>query len=582
MKEVSNDFWGKGAKGMTMISAEQLFGKTEDGTEPPRDIEAIPFHGEIPPCLWQSYSAFANTAGGIILLGAEKTEESFHIEGVDSPDRVMLDLWSALDDPGTVSAKILFKDHIFALEKDGKEFVVICVPRAERRFRPLYVSRDALTGTYKRSRGTNRLCSRNEIRTMLRQQEDIKRDGLLAWRWSLDELDDGTIDRYRKVFSSNMQEHPWNSLGREEYLVRMGAAGWGDDRKLHPSLAGVLFFGKRDALHREFPLYRVEYRELLPSGSGWVCRISSGDGDWSGNLFDFYCRVIDRITLPGMDRALKSLARDDEASALLFEKLSLGLSEAFTNALIHADYRAEGGVVVDRARNFTSISGPGTFPVDPSEAEAGGISSPVNPVIARMFSLIRAGNGNGNGMGISRMMAIWRETGLKKPQLMEDFDRNRSTILLSYDLEDCRSYLDISRRKLGEKNARMLTGSAVSCGPAEKTAGKKHRFKGASIASERIAPPFPRGMSGADRAAAADAYGIPLEEFQRDDQMTETDTRILELLVREPSATVKQLSEELLVSMSTVNRSLKHLKKRGILRRIGNTRGRWIVQEQQP
>ena len=51
----------------------------------------------------------------------------------------------------------------------GKRIVVIRVPRASRRDRPVYVGGDPLTGTYRRSGEGDFRCTPDEVRRMFRR-----------------------------------------------------------------------------------------------------------------------------------------------------------------------------------------------------------------------------------------------------------------------------------------------------------------------------------------------------------------------------------------------------------------------------
>ena len=59
----------------------------------------------LPNSLWETYSAFANSYGGTILLGIEEhrqeqdLQKRFTIEGVTNPDKLLTDLWNLLNDP---------------------------------------------------------------------------------------------------------------------------------------------------------------------------------------------------------------------------------------------------------------------------------------------------------------------------------------------------------------------------------------------------------------------------------------------------------------------------------------------------
>lgn len=110
-------------------------------------LEAKKSQGGLPESIWETYSAFANTVGGLILLGViEQEDKSFATVPLDNPDQLAADFWNTLNRPGVVSANILEPEDVDILESGGNRIVVIRVPPAKRR--PVWIGNDPYTGSY--------------------------------------------------------------------------------------------------------------------------------------------------------------------------------------------------------------------------------------------------------------------------------------------------------------------------------------------------------------------------------------------------------------------------------------------------
>lgn len=134
-------------------------------------IEAKKALGGLPESLWETYSAFANTCGGVILLGVrEESDRTLHAVNLPAPKAMVRDLWEDLNNPNIVNVNILDKDDITIENLDGKQIIVVNVPPAERKDKPVYIRNDILKGTYCRVGDGDFHCSEEEIQEMLRQQ----------------------------------------------------------------------------------------------------------------------------------------------------------------------------------------------------------------------------------------------------------------------------------------------------------------------------------------------------------------------------------------------------------------------------
>lgn len=133
-------------------------------------IEAKKALGGLPRSIWETYSAFANTLGGMILLGVEEhRDHSLHPVDLPAPELLAEEFWEILNDPKKVSVNILTSRHVQIEQVEGKRILVITVPRAQRYDRPVYVDGNPLTGTYRRSGEGDFRCTPDEVRRMFRR-----------------------------------------------------------------------------------------------------------------------------------------------------------------------------------------------------------------------------------------------------------------------------------------------------------------------------------------------------------------------------------------------------------------------------
>lgn len=375
-------------------------------------IEAKKAAGGFPHSLWETYSAFANTIGGLILLGVEeRADKSLRITGVaDGPGYARV-FWQTVQDPAKVSQNILRPEDVALHQVEGKEILVISVPRATRRQRPVYIGDSPFTGSYRRDGEGDYHCSADEVRAMLRDRDDAPADLAVLSGRNRGDLSSDTLRQFRLLMAMRQPDHPGNYLPDERFLPAVGITG---PEGLHPTLAGLLLLGKRKALREVFPQFRLEYQE---EDTGFhLATIRPGAPE---NVFSFYMMVSHRLTAVSALLAQTPREREELAGAM---------REAVLNAILHADYFSRGGLTIRRRAGELLVSNGGLLRISPDQARTGQAADPRNRGLIQLFSLVKLATGTGKGL--RGIYSLWDRRGWRPPVLSETFSADRTDLSL--------------------------------------------------------------------------------------------------------------------------------------------------------
>ncbi|MBW4469222.1 MAG: putative DNA binding domain-containing protein [Stenomitos rutilans HA7619-LM2] len=214
-----------------------------------KDWEFKSAKGGLPGALWDTYSAMANTGGGVIVLGVKQEGEEFSIEGLENPSKIKKAFWDTINNRGKVSYNLLHDEDVTLLGAEERNVLVIRVPRATRRQRPIYTGQNPLFGTYRRNYEGDYRCSPDEVGRMLADQAEEPADSLIIENFNFDDLDPLSLQQYRQRFSARSPAHPWLAEDLKGLLTKLG--GWRKDRQTQDeglTIAGLLMFGKDEAI----------------------------------------------------------------------------------------------------------------------------------------------------------------------------------------------------------------------------------------------------------------------------------------------------------------------------------------------
>ena len=392
-------------------------------------IEAKKALGGLPKSIWETYSAFANTHGGLILLGVEELEDK-SLRSVDLPDpeRLIKEFWDIVNNPNKTSINLLSSKDVFVQEVDGNHIVVICVPRAERSYKPVYVDGNPLF-TYRRNGEGDYRCTKEEIQAMVRDAAVKTQDMLILNEMDLSVFNKESVRSYRQRMRLSRPGHVWEALEDEDFLLKLGAVGIGTDGKKHPTSAGLLMFGNEYDIVREFNAYFLDYQEQYDVSIRWTDRVISSSGEWSGNVYDFYFRVYNKLI-----QDIKVPFKMDGGTRVDDTAVHQALREALANCLVNADYYGRQGTVIIKKRETITMANPGGFRIEIDAAKSGGISDPRNGTMLKMFNMIDIGERAGSG--IPNIFRVWHEQGWPAPMITEQLEPERIVLTLSLSKTD--------------------------------------------------------------------------------------------------------------------------------------------------
>ena len=383
--------------------------------------------GALPTSMWETYSAMANSHGGVIVLGLkENADGSFKVQGIDDVDRLQRDLWNLLANRQKVSVDVVGRDDVETDDVDGKTILVMRVRQATRQERPVHLNGNPLGNTFVRTHDGDRRCDNDRVRRMIAEAITESRDNRVLPHFTLADLDAASIKTYRNVFSARRIDHPWNGVDDREFLSQLGA--WRTDRETGAeglTVAGLLMFGQHRAIREALGNYFVDYQERDNNLDviEWVDRVVP-DGTWSGNLYEFYRRVIGKLTV----NLRVPFQLDDDLHRREETHVHEALREALVNTLIHADYEGSVSTLVVKRPDSFEFRNPGALRLSTTQIRTGGLSDCRNRTLQQIFLML--GIGEQAGSGYSRILRAWREQSWQAPSLVDSVEPDQTTLVL--------------------------------------------------------------------------------------------------------------------------------------------------------
>jgi ATP-dependent DNA helicase RecG len=338
--------------------------------------------------------AFANSAGGMLLLGVNDAGD---IVGVEDGDRTMQRVdqiaYQNSEPPLTIQQEVV-------TTPEGYTVVVVSIPQGD--LRPYRTNR----GDYFiRTASGRRRATRQELLRLFQAADSLHYDETLLTRATLKDLDRYAFEDYlRRAYQRSVEDF---EIGYETLLANLSLIK-SSEQEFHPTVAALLFFGRdpQKFLHTAHVVAaRIPGHDLAATPSD-VKNVVGRLPD----MLEGAMRFLEiHLPTPHVIQRLEAEARPE---------LPLdALRELLVNALAHRDYTLASPVRVFVFDHQVQIRTPGGLPnsVKIETIRLGGAHILRNPMIYTLFR--RYGLVTGVGSGVYRSIQLIRAATGEEPHL---------------------------------------------------------------------------------------------------------------------------------------------------------------------
>lgn len=458
---------------MTNEELKKILSKLRRQKNDDASYEAKRSEKELPKNIWDTVSAFANTRGGIILLGVDEENNFSTVDGFDQ-NKICAQFCAGMEE-GSSAAKVhpIPAFSVERLEIDEKPVLVIAIEELGPDQKPCYVTSKGISkGSFKRIDDGDLHLTLNEIYSLQHALVTTDSDRQAVEEARATDLNDQICEATFAKASILMPRSLRGTDTTEEKLQRLNFMN--SDKQV--TKAGLLVAGNYP--QQFFPKLCIDVA------------VHAGTGKSEPGKPRFLDRQLCDGTLGEMiEESLKAIARNLRTTSVVRGAARIDepeipvevLREALCNAVIHREYGSlfDGqSISVDIYSDRIEISNPGgLWGGKIEETLNDGQSCCRNPTLMRLMSIVplpsEAGSpAEGNGTGIILMINAMKERGLSEPLFKAGIDNFKVTLLRSSYLEqtartelkdDELIIIDLIRSNgaLGTKELSALSGLTV-------------------------------------------------------------------------------------------------------------------------
>ncbi len=378
------------------------------------DFEVKEAKSEVPKNSWETISAFANTNGGWLILGVKQIGKIFEFTGVGNAEKIEQDFLNTLRG-GKFNTFLDTEQKLFKFEE--KTLLGFYIKPSNKK--PIYFNTPA--NTFIRRGSSDQRATKEEIDSMFRDQTFGTKTSEKVSGTNRESLNNTSLNRYRDYMARFNPDVSYNRFTEEEFLTKLRIIENGNC-----TYGGLLMLGNRDIIERHFPDFRIDLLEIPGTSYSdaklrYTYRLDEHENLWE-YYFECFSRLKNRVDVKF---TLTSDGFGQELSAGL-----IAIREALVNLLMHTDYFSPGKPRIRIFDHSIEFYNPGGLPKDLQTLKSKDISLPRNPIIAKLFRMVKLSENV--GFGFEKIENNWLIYNNSKPEYDIDFD----SVIVRFNVDD--------------------------------------------------------------------------------------------------------------------------------------------------
>ena len=339
-----------------------------------------------------------------LVFGIKQAGKDFHIQGLTNPEKIEQDFLNGLRGDK-------FNVHISTQQAkydiDDKVVLAFHIPASNKK--PVYYN--AQSNTFIRRGSSDHKATKEEVDTMYRDQTFGTKTSETVPDTSIKDLKAKSLSQYRDYMSRFNPDVSYNQLGEDDFLTKLRIIEGG-----LCTYSGLLMFGNRSTIEKHFPDFWVDLLEIPGTSysdakTRYTFRLDEFDNLWE-YYFECFARLKQKVDV--------KFVITEEGFGKELSPGTIAIREALVNMLMHADYFSPAH---SRIRIFTDhieFYNAGGLPKPYEELKGKDISLPRNPIITKLFRMVKLAENA--GFGFDKIENNWMGYNNTKPVYDLSFD----------------------------------------------------------------------------------------------------------------------------------------------------------------